>query len=332
MPESIMAGKSSTWLQLTALFRKITNGSTTYESEPCTKPLSSFHIAIVGAGIGGLALAIALERQDVPYTIYESASSYATVGAGVGIGPNAMRAMDQIDKRFRVEYDKVCIGNLTPGKEHVMMEATMIEDGFGVKDGVGMRPWGSPTYTRTAAHRKDLLDIMTALIPQGSVKFNKRVAEISELDNTVELCFADGERATASAVIGCDGIKGFTRGCVLSSSYPDEVTPKYADSYAYRAIIPIEDARRILGNLGDDARMYFGRDINLSTYVISQGREINLVAFIHNQFSWEDTSRVTRQVTREEMVADLTSRGVDERLVKLLEVSPTLIIDLEDQF
>jgi salicylate hydroxylase len=56
-----------------------------------------FNLAIIGAGIGGLSLAIRLTRHNVPFTIYESARAFSTVGAGVGLGPNAIRAMDLID-------------------------------------------------------------------------------------------------------------------------------------------------------------------------------------------------------------------------------------------
>jgi salicylate hydroxylase len=43
---------------------------------------ADFNIAIVGAGIGGLALAIGLNHLNVPYTLYESAPAFSAVGAG----------------------------------------------------------------------------------------------------------------------------------------------------------------------------------------------------------------------------------------------------------
>ncbi|KAI2484842.1 hypothetical protein Ptr902_03782 [Pyrenophora tritici-repentis] len=41
---------------------------------------SDFHVAIVGAGIGGLALAIALHKKCVPFTLYEDAKEFSAVG------------------------------------------------------------------------------------------------------------------------------------------------------------------------------------------------------------------------------------------------------------
>lgn len=109
--------------------------STNTQLEPQPAPGRTFHIAIVSDGLGSIALAFALSRHDIPYTLYESAAAYATVGAGVGIGPNALRAMDSIDERFCAEFERVCTGNLTPWKEQVMMEAAMIEGGLGEKRG-----------------------------------------------------------------------------------------------------------------------------------------------------------------------------------------------------
>lgn len=281
------------------------------------------HVSIIGAGIGGLALAIALNKETVPYTIYESAAAYATIGAGVGIGPNAMRAMDLIDERFRGKYDAVAIGNLTPGKEHVMMEAYMLEEGLGARQGWPGKPWASPTYTRTAAHRKTLLDIMTSFIPLSSVKFNKQVAAIKQLQGRVELTFADGETIQTSAVVGCDGIKGASRRHVLGTQYPDEVFAKYNQQYAYRAIVPVSEAREILGDLANDAKMYFGCPTNLSTYVISGGKEINVVGFVRDPQPWPHSDKVTREVTREEMVSDFTAHNIDPRLLRLLDVRLT---------
>lgn len=52
-----------------------------------------FSIAIVGGGIGGLCLAVALDSHNVPVHVYEAAPAFTEIGAGVGLGPNALRAM-----------------------------------------------------------------------------------------------------------------------------------------------------------------------------------------------------------------------------------------------
>jgi hypothetical protein len=44
------------------------------------------------------------------------------------------------------------------------------------------------------------------------------------------------------------------------------------------------------------------------------------VGFVRDPLPWESAGRVTREVTREQMLADFTTHGVDERIIKLLEV------------
>ncbi len=53
-------------------------------------------IAIIGGGIGGLTAAIAFARRGVAAEVYEQAPVLAEVGAGVGLWPNAMRALEPI--------------------------------------------------------------------------------------------------------------------------------------------------------------------------------------------------------------------------------------------
>ena len=50
-------------------------------------------IAIIGAGIGGLALAGLLSRQGANVTVYEQAKAFQRIGAGIQMSPNAMRVL-----------------------------------------------------------------------------------------------------------------------------------------------------------------------------------------------------------------------------------------------
>lgn len=280
-----------------------------------------FDIAIVGAGIGGLALAIGLTHHRIPFTIYESAPAFSTIGAGVGLGPNALRAMDLIDKRFRDMYMGIATGNLRPEKKHVMMEAMRMEDGLGEGESWwGHGEWGAPYFERTGAHRKDLLDIMTSFIDKEAVRFGRTVASIEQSSDQVTLTFADGRSATHAAAIGCGGIKGLERRAVLGDRYPDSVQPQYTHKYVYRTIIPVEDAKQILGNLATDAKLYMSKHSNLSTYPISKGKQVNVVAFKRDPKPWNHKGN-TYDVDRKKMLEDFSDVKVDGRLLRLLEVS-----------
>lgn len=161
---------------------------------------------------------------------------------------------------------------------------------------------------------------MTSLIGDGKVRFNKRVDNMTQANGAVTVAFEDGERVEHAAVIGCDGVKGFSRAVVLGDRYPDCVKPQYTGKYVYRAIVPMQDAKSILGDLATDAKMYMGTDANLSTYPISEGTSINVVAFKRDEEKWKG-EEFTYDVSREAMVEDLMKYGSDKRLVKLLDVS-----------
>ncbi|KAF1982803.1 FAD/NAD(P)-binding domain-containing protein [Aulographum hederae CBS 113979] len=292
--------------------------SSSSTSSPSTTESKPLHIAIIGAGIGGLALSIGLLRHNIPFTLYESASAYSTVGAGVGLGPNALRAMDLLDPRLRGLYDEISTGNVTPGKNHVMMDAMYTEEGFGEKRGWKGKPFGAECYERTSAHRKALLDIMTSLIPSENVKFDKRLKSMKQCGSRVVLAFEDGEVVEASAAVGCDGAKGATRRFVLGEKYPQHVEATYSGKYVYRSIVPMEDAVKILGDHAGDAKMFMGKGVNITTFPISNGKQCNVVAFKMDDKPWPH-KEWTKAVSRDEMIADFAEAGVDQRLIRLLD-------------
>ncbi|CAK7232753.1 hypothetical protein SCUCBS95973_008362 [Sporothrix curviconia] len=282
-------------------------------------PAAPFHIAIIGAGIGGLAFAIGCRRNNVSYTLYESAAKYSTVGAGVGLGPNALNALNMLDPNLRSMYNEISSGNLTPNKDHVMFDALYAEPNFGEDRGWVPAPFGAMSYDRTSAHRVDLLNILTSMIPSETVKFNKRVKTMEQkTEGGVTITFGDGEVVQADAVVGSDGAKGPTRGFVLGEQWPEEVKATYSGKYVYRSIIPMDDALQILGHHAGDAEAFLGKDVNFITFPISRGTQCNLVAFKFTPGQAWTHDQWTKRVTKAEMLADF-SEGVDPRLVKLLD-------------
>ncbi|KAF9889833.1 hypothetical protein FE257_006923 [Aspergillus nanangensis] len=278
---------------------------------------SDCSIAIIGAGIGGLALAIGLLQQNVPFTIYESAAQFDAIGAGIGLGPNALRAMELMDSQFAAMYDQIKVGNTTPGRVHEQFEILSAGEGFGVHQGWHGGSVSHPAFHRSSVHRRDLLEVMKQRIPEGRICFNKRVVGIENAPSgPVVLSFADGATATVDAVVGCDGIKGMTRRFVLGDEYAGEVVAKYANTYAYRHVASMATAREILGSYAADAKWYMNQGKGLAMYPISKGSEVNMVVFIHDPKPWSG-EQSARQVSHEAMVADL--EGLDSRLVKVLQ-------------
>ncbi len=116
---------------------------------------------------------------------------------------------------------------------------------------------------------------MTTFIPIDRVRFDKRLTDIEERPDKVVLRFADGQRVDVGLVVGADGIQSLVRKHVLQLLHPKEVEPVYADSYCYRAVIPITEAEDILGDLVDVAKMYMGHGRSCVTYRISGGKVLS---------------------------------------------------------
>jgi salicylate hydroxylase len=119
---------------------------------------------------------------------------------------------------------------------------------------------------------------MTSFIPIENVKFSKRLTNIEQHSDKVVLSFADETSAEASIVVGGDGIQSTVRQNVLEPIHPSQVQPVYANSYCYRAVLPMAEAYEILGDLTDTAKFFFGRQQGCVTYRISGGE----VSFVIN--------------------------------------------------
>ncbi|KAK6864564.1 hypothetical protein PG995_001092 [Apiospora arundinis] len=271
---------------------------------------------IIGAGIGGLALAIGLIKRGVAVTVYEAADAFSTIGAGIGFGPNSLNAIDLIDHRFREEYNKAKTANERPEFEHSVFDALYAEEGFGTRRGWTKGIIGAPYFTRSSAHRKDLLDIMEKLIPPGTVKFDKRAKSIEQVGSKVVINFVDNDTVTVDAVIGCDGVKGITRGLVLQDTAPEQVKPTYCNMYIYRGIIPMDEAKEILGQHAGDAKWFMMKEKGVAIYPISQGREENFVFFVTDHQPWTQGESPI-PCTKQDMLEDL--KDFDARLLKLLD-------------
>ncbi|ORY66069.1 uncharacterized protein BCR38DRAFT_429161 [Pseudomassariella vexata] len=273
-------------------------------------------IAILGAGIAGLGLAIGLIKRGVPVVIYEAAPAFSVLGAGIGFGPNTLNAIDLIDPRFREEYNRAKTSNEKAEFEHSVFDALYAEEGFGEKRGWTRGLIGAPYFTRSSAHRKDLLDIMKSFIPKGTVKFGKRAESIEQVGRKAVVTFRDGEVLEVDAVIGCDGVKGITRRVVLRDIAPEEIPPTYSGMYTYRGVIPMEKTKEILGKHAGDAKWFMMKEKGIAIYPISKGKEENFVFFVADHDKWTHGDCPV-PCTKEEMLEDLDN--FDPRLLKLLD-------------
>lgn len=204
------------------------------DSQP-QKPVS---IAIVGGGIGGIALTIGLLRyvssehyqrlpgsryidsltmdsRGIDVQVYEARGAHAEVGAGICFGPNSIRAMALIDPAIRILFDGLATKNGTPGEEEMFIQ---FRSGFGdLEEIVKIKTADERKTGLSSVHRAEFLNAMAKLVPDNIIHFAKRLKNIMEGESGLTLVFEDESIAIADAVIGCDGIKSRVRQMVLGN-------------------------------------------------------------------------------------------------------------------
>ncbi|TGO82144.1 hypothetical protein BPOR_0910g00060 [Botrytis porri] len=294
------------------------------------------NVAIIGGGLGGLALSIGLlpYRDALNITIYEAAPKFAEIGAGVASGPNAVNALNLISPDILRGYRKCATFNETRDHDNAWLTfryGTDSRNGNGKKMdlihhvGEEGKPLGDISKMliredirrRSCVHRARFLDEMAALIPDGMAKFNKSLVSVEdpeEDDEGLKLTFEDGETVLADVVIGCDGIKSVTRKFVMRNEL---IEPEFSNTYAYRAMVPRDVAREAVGDvLALNGQSYLGYDGYMISYPVEHGNLFNLVALKTTKDVEWDKENWLMPAAKEEMASDL--EGYEEKLVGLV--------------
>lgn len=150
-----------------------------------TTPLQSktgLDVAVVGGGIAGVLLTIALLKYcpDFNITLYESASAFGEIGAGVGFQPVMVRTMAKIDPRIAAAFEKCIQGNEESDPPIWFTVRVSDERKKGVKIGGEVFKIPSRKGPRGGVHRAHFLDELVKLIPNGIAVFGKRVVDVQK--------------------------------------------------------------------------------------------------------------------------------------------------------
>ncbi|KAK3376408.1 hypothetical protein B0T24DRAFT_656415 [Lasiosphaeria ovina] len=210
-------------------------------------------IAIVGGGIGGLALAAGLcKKPHLDVHVYEGVSGYRDVGAGLALHLNAIKAMSLIGPEVRQAYlDKATdMADTTGGGEEEV--ATEVILAHGPHAGELVAELGR-AKGRKSVSRADLLAGLLALVPPGRISLGKKLARIVERpagtaagsdEEPVVLEFHDGSQAAADCVLGADGIHSVVRSHLLGAGHA-ATAPKNHDRWqVYRTLVTTDEALR----------------------------------------------------------------------------------------
>jgi len=201
-------------------------------------------IIIVGAGIAGITTYLLLKKHllddpssnvknHISITIYEShhsridnskdekycntsfedlSSSTALVGGGLGIAPNGMRILRDLDEKL---HDEIL-------KRGFVVEHAILRSARGWR--LGKIRWGDmrePEEFCVSIARHRLWECLRDVVGEGVIQY-KKVAEVKNgMGGKTVVTFADGSAdEEAELVIGADGVKSTVRKAIFGDKYP----------------------------------------------------------------------------------------------------------------
>jgi len=248
-------------------------------------PSPKLRIAVVGGGVGGLCLAIALSRYpDLQVDVYEAVEDLVETGPGVIFWERAWRVVCALG--IAEDLVDVASAPIDP-KPNVGFEARRSDaPGEGSRFACYSPPFGSIKF-----HRAHLLAALAKHLPEGTAHLKKRVTSYSETGDGVSLTFADGTTASADVLLGCDGIKSVIRRQMYEAEAGQGkpellrfIKPTWSGTMIYHALVPAErllqvcDGRR--HRVIDDATMYCGKNKHIFCFTVGKAAPVvNIVGF-----------------------------------------------------
>ncbi len=226
-------------------------------------------IAVVGAGMGGLAVAATLRQAGFDVQVYEQASRFARIGAGIQMMPNSMKVLRGIgveDRLKQIAFAPYSHLNRLGGTGEIIRELPMPDDLHGA-------PY-------LCMHRADLHEALASVLPSDIIHLDKKLAGLDQRAGQVILSFADGSKATADAVVGADGVHSAVRDIIVG---PD--APIHKGRIAYRAVFPAH----LMGgfDIGRSRTKWWGDDRHIVIYYITKAKsEVYFVTSVPEEAGW----------------------------------------------
>ncbi|KLO12589.1 FAD/NAD(P)-binding domain-containing protein [Schizopora paradoxa] len=247
---------------------------------PLNPQQKKLRIAIIGGGVCGLVCAVTLMKVGVDVQLYEASAKFGEVGAGVGLGPNAIRVLEQLGL-----LDEV-VAKSDQAKPET--RPFHIASGYGDNELIYDYPV-KPEDVGLGIHRVAFLDAISQFVDLSKTHFNKRCVSLNHSKNKSEIMiqFSDGTSATADVVLGADGVRSVVRTYVTEGA-EGYTTPgrfvrtSYTNTLAYRGLVP--DSKVV--ELGMKTVMnktpicWVGLDKHIITFPIKGATLINVVAFV----------------------------------------------------
>ena len=184
--------------------------------------LELMKLSIVGGGIAGLTTAIALKERGISSTIFESSPKLDAIGAGLGLGANAIRA-----------FEKIGLGNQVMSLGRILSSFTIYDQKGKIithtNNAALTKKYGVNNFT---IHRAALQQFLLSKIDSACIYTNRRATGFTKIPGGIKIIFSDGSMHESNAVIVADGIHSVLRKKLL----PD-IEPRYAGYTCWRAVV-----------------------------------------------------------------------------------------------
>ena len=240
-------------------------------------------MVIAGGGIGGLSAALACARAGGTVRLYERATEFSEVGAGIQLGPNVVRVLHSWGLKdalagvvgvpgrvqFRSAVSGAVLGELPLGSDM-------------------SRRYGAPYVT---IHRADLHGLLVRALGQYNkvaLHLNNAVVGLSQTDASVTAHLADTQQVQGDILVAADGAWSALRQQVLHDGKPQPT-----GHLAYRAMVKQSDLPQ--GLRSQQVTVWFGPHLHVVQYPVRGEDWLNVVGIVHGQVlgdmsSWDQSA------------------------------------------
>ena len=234
------------------------------------EPAVQRRILIAGGGIGGLSAALALSRAGAGSIVLERASTFAEIGAGIQLGPNAFHAFDALGVGEAARAMAVFVDRLQ------LMDALTADPIAHVDLGEPFRRhYGNPY---AVVHRGELYGVLLRACRESGRVELRTDAEVTAYQQdgaSVEATLASGETLRGAALIGADGLWSNVRRQLVGDG-----PPVVSGHTSFRSVIPTAQMPEELR--WNAATLWAGPRCHLVHYPLSDWKVFNLVVTCHD--------------------------------------------------
>jgi salicylate hydroxylase len=231
-------------------------------------------VDIVGAGLGGLVAALALQRAGWQVRVHEQAPTLGEAGAGISLSSGAGLGLASLG------LGRAVLAASLPAPAVAFVHYRTGALLAGSLDGGAPEDRGF--HTARHIHRADLHAILLAAVranDEQCVQPGRRLVALGKSGAEILLHFADGTTTRSRLVIGADGTRSVVRRMLF-----DAADPRFAGQLAFRCLLPAQRAEPFLA--GGNALVTVGPARIFHRYRIRGGELVNVVAIARSE-RWE---------------------------------------------